>query len=64
MDEVIDWLTFYNHRRLHSTRSCSFGQSFWRNLAGLFVFDWLSALGKKRMRLGDMIASTEVVNSK
>jgi putative transposase len=19
MDEVIDWLTFYNHRRLHST---------------------------------------------
>jgi putative transposase len=20
MDEVIDWLTFYNHRRLHSTR--------------------------------------------
>jgi putative transposase len=21
MDEVIDWLTFYNHRRLHSTLS-------------------------------------------
>jgi len=19
MDEVIDWMTFYNHRRLHST---------------------------------------------
>ena len=19
MDEIIDWLTFYNHRRLHST---------------------------------------------
>ena len=19
MDEVVDWLTFYNHRRLHST---------------------------------------------
>ena len=21
MDEIIDWLTFYNHRRLHSTLS-------------------------------------------
>jgi uncharacterized RDD family membrane protein YckC len=45
-------------------RPCSFGQSFWRNLAGIFVFDWLFALGKRRMRLGDMIASTEVVNAK
>lgn len=44
-------------------RPCSFGQSFWRNLSGLFVFDWLFALGKKRMRLGDMIASTEVVKA-
>jgi putative transposase len=22
MDEVIDWLTFYNRRRLHSTPGC------------------------------------------
>jgi putative transposase len=22
MDEIIDWLTFYNHRRLHSTQGC------------------------------------------
>jgi uncharacterized RDD family membrane protein YckC len=47
----------------HDTnKPCTFGQSFWRNLAGIFVFDWLFALGKKRMRLGDMIANTQVVN--
>jgi uncharacterized RDD family membrane protein YckC len=47
----------------HETkRPCSFGQSFGRNLSGLFIFDWLFALGEKRMRLGDMIANTEVVN--
>jgi uncharacterized RDD family membrane protein YckC len=49
----------------HDTkRPCSFGQSFWRNLPSIFVFDWLFALGKRQMRLGDMIANTEVVNSK
>jgi putative transposase len=33
MDEVIDWLTFYNHRRLHSTLGCLSPKKFeedWR----------------------------------
>lgn len=46
-----------------TNKSCSFGQSFWRNFSAIFLFDWLFALGKKRMRLGDMIANTQVVNA-
>lgn len=47
-----------------TNKSCTFGQSFWRNLSAIFLFDWFFALGKKQMRLGDMIASTQVVNAK
>lgn len=47
-----------------TNKSCSFGQSFWRNLSAIFLWDWFFALGKKRMRLGDMIANTQVVNTK
>lgn len=46
-----------------TTRPCTYGQSFWRNLSEIFVFDWFFALGKRRMRLGDMIANTQVVNA-
>ncbi|USX23606.1 RDD family protein [Oxalobacteraceae bacterium OTU3REALA1] len=42
--------------------SASFVNSFWRNLMHFFfVIDALFALGKRRMRLGDMIAGTHVV---
>jgi uncharacterized RDD family membrane protein YckC len=44
-----------------TNKPCTFGQSFWRNLSGIFFFDWLFAFGKRRMRLGDMIANTHVV---
>ncbi len=39
MDEVIDWLTFYNHRRLHSTPGYVSPMQFEKN--------WLSAQLKK-----------------
>ncbi|MSQ60016.1 MAG: IS3 family transposase, partial [Betaproteobacteria bacterium] len=31
MDEVIDWMTFYNHRRLHSTLGCVSPMQFEQN---------------------------------
>lgn len=46
-----------------TNKSCSFAQSFWRNLSGVLIIDWFLALGKKQMRLGDMIANTQVVNA-
>lgn len=43
-------------------QSASFVNSFWRNLSHFFfVIDAVFALGKRRMRLGDMIAGTHVV---
>lgn len=50
--------------KYETNNSCTFGQSFWRNFSAIFLFDWFFALGKKRMRLGDMIANTQVVNSR
>lgn len=43
---------------------CTLNQSFWRNLMHFFfVIDALFILGKKRMRLGDMLANTIVIKS-
>lgn len=42
--------------------SISWWKSFVRNIANfLQILDWLPALGKRRMRFGDMVAGTEVV---
>lgn len=40
---------------------CSLQQSLLRNLAVLTVVDWAFALGRKQLRLGDMLARTKVV---
>lgn len=43
--------------------SCSFGQSFLRNIFYIFgIFDWIFIFGEKRQRLGDKAAKTIVVN--
>ncbi|WP_431261650.1 RDD family protein [Roseateles chitinivorans] len=48
-----------------SDRPCNWSKSFWRNATHvIFVIDALFALGRRRMRLGDMIAGTVVVRSK
>jgi uncharacterized RDD family membrane protein YckC len=49
--------------RYDTNKPCTLGQSIWRNLSGILFFDWFFALGKKRMRLGDMIANTQVVKA-
>lgn len=50
--------------QIDSDRSCTWSQSFSRNIAHLFfVVDALFALGARRMRLGDMLAGTIVVKS-
>jgi uncharacterized RDD family membrane protein YckC len=49
-------------RRTH--RPCTFGESFVRNLSLMVLgfFDWIFIFGRARQRLGDMMASTVVVN--
>lgn len=43
-------------------KKCSWSQSFWRNVSHfVFLIDAIFILGKKRMRLGDIIAGTVVV---
>ncbi|WAC75729.1 RDD family protein [Roseateles sp. SL47] len=45
-------------------QKCSWFQSFWRNLTHFFfIVDAVFLLSNRRMRLGDMIASTVVVKS-
>lgn len=40
---------------------CNLQQSLFRNLALLTVVDWAFALGRRQLRLGDMLAGTKVV---
>jgi uncharacterized RDD family membrane protein YckC len=50
--------------RAESGRPCTWSQSLARNVTHiLFVVDALFALGRRRMRLGDMIAGTVVVRA-
>lgn len=50
--------------QLESGLSCTWSKSFWRNFSHvIFVIDALFALGRRRMRLGDMIAGTAVVRA-
>lgn len=48
--------------RVDTGRSCNWSRSLWRNLTHFFFWiDALFAWGRRRMRLGDMIAGTVVV---
>ena len=48
--------------QMDSGRSCTWASSLWRNMTHfLFGIDALFALGERRMRLGDLIAGTQVV---
>ena len=50
---------------MDSGRPCTWMGSLWRNLTHLFfVIDAVFILGERRMRLGDMIAGTQVVRTK
>ncbi|MES2040412.1 MAG: RDD family protein [Pseudomonadota bacterium] len=40
---------------------CNLTQSFLRNVLVLTVVDWVFALGRRQLRLGDMVAGTKVV---
>ena len=42
-------------------KHCTWQQSALRSLALMVPFDWVPILGQRRMRIGDMVAGTEVV---
>ena len=49
--------------QMDSGKPCTLGQSLTRNaLHFLMLIDALFALGRKKMRLGDILAGTKVVN--
>lgn len=50
--------------QIESGLACNWSKSLWRNLSHfLFALDAILALGRRRMRLGDMIAGTIVVRA-
>lgn len=51
--------------QLESGLSCTWSKSFWRNFSHvIFAIDAVFVLGRRRMRLGDMIAGTVVVRAR
>jgi len=43
---------------------CTYGQSFFRNITGVFgIFDWFSIMFKSRRRAGDHLANTIVIKN-
>ena len=44
-----------------SKHTCTLGQSMWRNVSLILTIDWLFIFGRRRARLGDMMANTIVV---
>lgn len=50
--------------QVETGRSCTWSDSFWRNVTHLFfLIDVIFILGERRMRLGEMFAGTHVVRA-